>query len=295
MFTRLLHSSRLHAGLALAPIALVVLSVYVGGTLWAAGISLTKSSMLPSYRFTGFSQYAKLFADARWQLSVQNMIVFAVIFIPATLLLGYVLAALLNRGVRGESILRTIYLYPFALSFIVTGLVWRWFLNPTFGLEKIVQQLGITGFTFDWIVNPNFALTTIILATIWHSSGVVMVVILAGLRGVDDDIWKALKIDGIPSWRAHLFVILPTIGASIATAIVLMSLSVVRLYDVVVAMTGGGPGISSEVPAKFIIDHLFERQQVGLASAAATMLLLLVLVVAVPLLYLQSQNRRRAR
>jgi glucose/mannose transport system permease protein len=286
---------RLHAALTLLPVGLVVLSVYVGGSLWAAGISLTRSSMLPNFNFAGLVQYTTLFANPRWQVSLSNMGIFAITFIPLTLLLGYVMAAMINRGIRGENLLRTIYLYPFALSFIVTGLVWRWILNPTFGIQDIVRRMGFPYFTFDWIVDARFALFTIVFAAIWHTSGLVMVVVLAGLRGVDEDLWKAIKIEGIPAWRAHLSIIVPTISGSIATAVVLMSLAVIRLFDIVVAMTGGGPGIATDVPAKFIIDHLFERQQVGLASAAATVLLGLVLLVAVPLLYLQNRKARTAR
>ncbi|MDV4179249.1 sugar ABC transporter permease [Rhizobium brockwellii] len=291
MFAKSPSSSRLQAALTLVPVAFVVLSVYVGGVLWAAGISLTRSSMLPNYRFAGFTQYINLFSNARWHVSLTNMALFAVIFIPVTLFIGYSLAAMINRGVRGENALRTIYLYPFAMSFIVTGLVWRWLFDPNYGIADVARKLGFENASFDWIVNADTAIFTIIFAAVWHSSGLVMVVLLAGLRGVDDDLWKAIRIEGIPAWKAHLYIIVPSIGASITTALVLMCLTVVRLFDVVVAMTGGGPGIATDVPAKFIIDHMFERQQVGLASAAATTLLLLVLLVSVPLLYLK--NRRK--
>lgn len=291
MFATSPSNSRLQATLTLVPVAFVVLSVYVGGVLWAAGISLTRSAMLPNYKFVGFTQYINLFSNARWHVSLANMALFAVIFIPVTLFIGYSLAAMISRGVRGENALRTIYLYPFAMSFIVTGLVWRWLFDPNYGIADVARKLGFENASFDWIVNADTAIFTIIFAAVWHSSGLVMVVLLAGLRGVDDDLWKAIRIEGIPAWKAHLYIIVPSIGASITTALVLMCLTVVRLFDVVVAMTGGGPGIATDVPAKFIIDHMFERQQVGLASAAATTLLLLVLLVSVPLLYLK--NRRK--
>lgn len=295
MLFQSLRSSRLQAALTLLPVAAVILSVYVGGVVWAAGLSFTRSSMLPNYRFVGLTQYINLFSNARWQISLTNMALFAVIFIPITLLVGYSMAAMINRGIRGESLLRTIYLYPFAMSFIVTGLVWRWLLDPSFGLADVLRKMGFESVSFDWIVNENMAIFTIIIAAVWHSSGLVMVVLLAGLRGVDDDLWKAIRVEGIPVWKAHLYIVMPSIGASIATALMLMSLTVVRLFDVVVAMTGGGPGIATDVPAKFIIDHMFERQQVGLASAAATVLLLLVLLVATPLLYIKNRRKGAVR
>jgi glucose/mannose transport system permease protein len=192
-------------------------------------------------------------------------------------------------------VFRTIYLYPHALSFIVTGLVWQWFLNPTLGLQKLVRDAGFESFSFDWLVSREMAIYTIVIAGLWHSSGLIMAILLAGLRGVDDQIYKAARVDGIPIWRYYLSIVLPIIRPMVITAAVLLALAVVKVYDLVVAMTGGGPGIASEVPAKFVMDHLFQRQNVGLATACATFMLVTVIIVVAPWLYTQYGPNSQAR
>jgi glucose/mannose transport system permease protein len=139
-------------------------------------------------------------------------------------------------------------------------------------------------------VRQDAVIYTLVIAAVWHAAGLVMVIVLAGLRGIDEDIWKAARVDGLPPWRVYLSVIIPMLGASFATASVLLATSVVRLYDLSVAMTNGGPGMASEVPAKFVMDHLFERGNLGLATAAATSMLITVAAVVVPFLYWQSRR-----
>jgi len=284
--------SRFVATLALAPAFAVMLVVYIGATGWTIWISLTNSRMLPGNVFVGLRQYESLFANERWQVSVHNLIIFGSLFVLASLALGFLLAVAIDQRVRGESLLRSLYLYPFSMSFVVTGLVWQWLLNPTLGIEKLVRGLGFEAFRFDWIVQQDMAVYTLVIAAVWHASGLAMAILLAGLRGIDEDIWKAARVDGLKTWRVYVSIIAPMLGASFATAAVLLSTAVVRLYDLVVAMTNGGPGLASEVPAKFVMDHLFERQNLGLATAAATTMLITVAAVAAPFLYWQSKRQQ---
>jgi glucose/mannose transport system permease protein len=279
--------------LALAPAVMVVLVVYLGCTIWSIGISMTASRILPGGRFVGLEQYYALFSNERWQISISNLAIFGVLFVITSIVLGFALAIFLDQKIRGEDLLRSIYLYPYSMSFIVTGLVWQWMLTPGSGIEKVVRDLGFSSFRFDWIVDQTMVVYALVLAAVWQASGVVMAIALAGLRGIDAEIWKAIRIDGIPAWRAYPSIILPMMGGSIATCVVLLSISVVRLYDLVVAMTKGGPGIASEVPAKFVIDYLFTRQNIGLATAGTTVMLMTVLVVLAPYAYLQSRRTQR--
>ena len=286
-------SGKVAAALALAPTLLVVAVLFVGGTGWAGLVSLTSSKMLANWNFVGLDQYELLWRTPRWLTSIAYMLIFGVCFIASTLVAGFLLAIFLDQRVMGEGVFRTIFLYSYATSFIVVGLVWRWILNPGLGIQQVVRDLGFASFTFDWIVDPRMAIFTIVLAAVWHGAGLVMVIALAGIRSVDAEIWKALKVDGIPPWKSYLFVILPGARGSIATAAVLMMIGVVRLYDVVVAMTNGGPGSATEVPAKFIVDNLFERQNIGLATAASTSLLAMLLCVVIPWLIWQRARRGR--
>ncbi len=281
------------AALALLPTAAVVLVIFVGGAGWALLVSLTNSKMLANWNFVGLDQYVALFANPRWQISLLNMLIFGVCFISSSLVIGFLLAIFLDQRVKGESIFRTIYLYSYATSFIVVGLVWRWIFDPRMGLQDAVRDLGFETFTLGWIVDQRLAIFTIVIAAVWHGAGLVMVIALAGIRGVDAEIWKALKVDGVPAWKAYVYVILPSVRGSIITAVVLMMIGVVRLYDVVVAMTNGGPGSATEVPAKFVVDNLFERQNIGLATAASTALLAMMLAIIVPWLFWRRAQARR--
>ncbi|MGI9503599.1 MAG: carbohydrate ABC transporter permease [Geminicoccaceae bacterium] len=288
---------QLPAQIALIPAALIVIVVYLGCMVWTVGLSFTSSRMLPRLDFVGFAQYERLFSNGRFLVSIENLLIFGTLFLIGCLVLGFILAVFIDQRIRAEGVFRTIYLYPYALSFIVTGLVWQWFLNPTFGVQKIGRDLGFETFTFDWLVNRETAIYTVVIAGIWQSAGLVMAILLAGLRGVDGEIYKAGKVDGIPPWRFYLSIVLPIIRPMVVTATVLLAINVVKVYDLVVAMTRGGPGIATEVPAKFVMDHLFERQNVGLAMACATFMLITVIVVLTPWLYAQygpgSEARRR--
>ena len=286
--------ARIPGALALLPTAIVVLVVYVGCMIWTVRLSFSSSRLLPVLDWVGLQQYQRLFANDRFLISVQNITIFGVLFIGGCLVIGFLLAVFIDQRVRAEGVFRTIYLYPHAMSFVVTGLAWQWFLNPGLGLQKLVRDMGFETFTFDWLVNQQMAIYTIVLAGLWQSSGLVMAILLAGLRGVDADLWKAARVDGIPAWRFYLSVVVPLLGPMIITSTVLLATSVVKLYDLVVAMTLGGPGIATEVPAKFVMDHLFERNNIGLATAAATVMLITVIAILAPWLYAQY-GRKGAR
>lgn len=277
---------------AMLPMLATVLFAYLGTVFWSVRVSVSSSRTLPSSDFVGLAQYTRLFASERWLLSLENVVVFGVIFIAACLVLGFLLAVFIDQKVAGEGVLRTVFLYPYAMSFVATGLIWQWVLNPELGIQSTVRGLGFETFTFDWIATQDKAMYAIALAAVWQAAGLVMALMLAGLRGIDDSLWKAARIDGIPTWRVYVSIVLPMLGPSIGTAVVLLSVSVVKVYDVVVAMTQGGPGLASEVPGKFIMDNLFGRANIGLASAASTVLLLTVLALLAPWMYARARAAR---
>jgi glucose/mannose transport system permease protein len=279
--------------LALLPLAAVVLGGYLGTMLWTLRISLSSSRTFPTYDYVGLAQYLRLFDNERWLLSLQNIAVYGLLFVALSILLGFLLAAFIDQKVRAESALRTVYLYPYAMSFIATGLVWQWLLNPGVGIEHAMRDFGFADFRFDWIADQDMVIYTVVLATVWQSAGLVMAIILAGLRGIDSEIWKAARLDGIPVWRVYVSIVVPMLAPTLATVFVLLFTAVVKLFDSVVAMTQGGPGTASEVPAKFVMDHLFGRANIALASAASISMLVTVLALAAPVLYLRARRRGR--
>lgn len=268
---------------ALGPLLLTVLLAYGGSVLWTLRVSFSSSRTLPVDDFVGLAQYERLLSNTRWMESLQHLAVYGALFMAACLALGTLLAVAIDQRVRAEDLLRSIFLYPYALSFVATGLVWQWLLQPDGAVAAAVRALGGEG--FDWLIDPERVIYTLVIATTWQAAGLVMAVMLAGLRGVDPQLWQAARLDGIPRWRVLLQIVLPTLGPSLATATVLLFTGVVKLFDAVVAMTQGGPGNASDVPARFIMDHLFGRANIGLASAGAVLMLLSVLALVAPLLY----------
>ncbi|MFY0991511.1 carbohydrate ABC transporter permease [Halomonas sp. C05BenzN] len=278
--------------LVLAPSVAVSLFFVYGFMLWTFILSLTSSRMLPSYDFVGLAQYARLMANDRWWVASTNLVVFGGLFVAICLVLGACLAILLDQRIRHEGALRTLYLYPMALSFIVTGVVWKWLLNPGLGLQAMVRSWGFESFTFDWLVNPDMAVYTLVIAAVWQASGFVMALFLAGLRGIDDSIIKAAQLDGASLPRIYLRVILPCLRPVVFSAVMILSHIAIKSFDLVVALTGGGPGYASDLPATFMYAHAFTRAQIGLGSASAMLMLGGVLAILIPYLYSELRSRQ---
>ena len=277
--------------IVISPSFAVILWFVYGFVLWTFYISLTKSKMLPRYDFWGIDQHFRLWSNPRWFIAVENLLIFTVLFVGICILIGILLSILLDQKIRAEGFLRTIYLYPMALSFIVTGTAWKWMLNPSMGIEKLFTDWGFTDFTFDWLVSRDMSIYTIVIAAVWQSSGFVMALFLAGLRSIDDEIVKAAKIDGASLYSIYFTIILPMMRPVFMSSIVILLHISIKSYDLVIALTAGGPGISSDMPAVFMTQMAFHRSEIGLASASAVMMFLTVLAVVVP--YLYSELRRQ--
>jgi len=282
----------LTAKIASIPMILVASVIFVGGTAWTVLYSFTNSRLLPKLSFVGLDQYYRLWSAPRWLISIENLVTYGVLSLIFSLLIGFVLAALLDQKIRFENTFRTIYLYPFALSFIVTGVIWQWILNPDFGIQHVVRGFGWESFTFNPLYTKEIVIYGILFAGLWQGTGLVMCLMLAGLRGIDQEIWKAARIDGIPMWKTYLFIVIPMMRPVFITTLVIIASGIVRVYDLVVAQTSGGPALASEVPAKYVYDYMFAAQNLGQGFAASTMMLLTVAIVIVPWAYLEFGRRR---
>ena len=278
--------------IVLAPTTIVMIVCMYGFIAWTGLLSLTKSRMMPQWEFVGLDQYVRLFNNPRWDVAVDNLFIFLILFIFIALVLGLLLAIFLDQKIRNEGVIRTIYLYPMAISFIVTGTAWKWILNPGLGIEKLVRDLGFVGFEFRWLVESDMAIYTIVIAAVWQSSGFVMALFLAGLRGVDENLTKAAKIDGASTIRLYWHVILPLMRPVFFTAIVILTHIAIKSFDLVQALTGGGPGYSSDLPANFMYTFSFNRAQIGMGAASAMIMLFGVLAVLIPYLYSELREKK---
>jgi glucose/mannose transport system permease protein len=299
------------------PMMLIALGVFVLGTIWTVLFSFTNIKILPLFTpgqwwdgFVGLANYKRLFTTSRWMDcpgltkafqsgwefkcagALPNMVTYAVLSIAISVSLGFLMAVMMDQKIRSEGVFRTIFLYPFALSFVVTGHVWAWIMSPEYGLQHSIRALGWESFSFDWIANRDMVMYAIIIAGIWQGTGFVMALMLAGLRGIDEDIWKAAKVDGIPAWRTYIQIVLPMMKPVLVTTFVIVTSGAVRIYDLVVATTDGGPGISSDVPTRYIYQNF--SANLGQSLAASTVLLVTMAVVLIPWIRIEFGKKSQA-
>lgn len=293
---------------------LIVLGVFVGGTVWTVLFSFTNIKILPLFTpaqwvngYVGLANYERLFNTDRWMNcpmitqigtaawkfkcsgSLPNVVTYAVLAISISMSLGFLLAVMMDQKIRLEGVFRTVYLYPFALSFIVTGHVWAWIMSPEYGMQAAMRQLGWESFSFGWIADRQMVMYAIVIAGIWQGTGFVMALMLAGLRGIDEDIWKAARVDGIPAWRTYLQIILPMMKPVLVTTFVIVASGAVRIYDLVVALTDGGPGISSDVPSRYIYQNF--SANLGQSLSASTVMLVAMALVLIPWIRIEFSKK----
>ena len=288
-------SDNLLPKLVLAPAFVLGLAFIYGFMVWNGLLSVTASRMLPNYELVGLAQYERLWAMDRWWVALKNLAIFGVLYVGLSMALGIFLAILLDQKVRGEGFIRTVYLYPMALSFVVTGTAWKWILNPSEGLQKMVRELGWTSFTFDWLIQSDMAIYCVVIAGVWQSAGFAMALFLAGLRGVDDSIIKAAQIDGASLPRIYLRIVLPALRPVFFSTLMVLAHLSIKSFDLVMALTSGGPGYATDVPATFMFAMSFTRGQIGLGAASATIMLATVAAIVVPYLYSELRSKPHDR
>jgi glucose/mannose transport system permease protein len=286
--------TRLAPLVALTPALLITAVAFIGAIVWTVYLSFTDSRIFPKYAIASSwsRQYERLLYDKAWAVALENVLTLSAGGVLA-IALGFVMAAMVEREARRESYFRTLLLYPLALSFIVTGIVWRWMFNPDLGAERLLRQLGFADATFNWLADPRTAMYGIILASIWHSLGFYTALMLAGLKSIDKELWHVARIDGVGVWRLYLEVIVPMLRWTFLTCGILLSLGVVKAYDIVVAMTNGGPGTATWTPAYFVLNAYATRGNVGYASAAAVVMLGITAIVFLPLLLTTTWQLKR--
>ena len=279
--------------IVISPGVILVLAGVYGFIAFTAAISLTDSKILPSFNYVGFRNYENLFKLKAFEIALENLAIFSILYIVICGALGLLLAILIDQKIRAESAFRSIYLYPMALSFIVTGTAWKWVLDPGIGLESVMHQLGWLSFRFDWIKNRDYALYTIVIAAVWQTVGFSMALFLAGLRGIDSEMLKAARVDGANQFQVYRRIIIPQLGYTFVSVMVILVFNAIRTYDLIVVMTSGGPGRATWLPSFFMYQYTFTRNQMGIGAASAIVMLGLILIFVIPYFWweLKSQGK----
>ncbi len=277
--------------LVLSPSIAAMLVFVYGFIIYSVFLSFTASKMLPNTTLVGFDNYARLWGLSHWMTAITNLAIFASLYIIICTAIGLMLAIFLDQKIRGEGLLRPIFLYPMALSFIVTGTAWKWILDPGIGLEHTMHLWGWDGFSFTWIKDSNMAIYTVVIAAVWQTSGFVMAMFLAGLRGIDNEILKAAQIDGASNWQLYRRIVIPLLRPAFLSAFVILSHLAIKSYDLVIALTGGGPGRATELPATFMYSYTFTRNSMGIGAASAVIMLMTIAAIMIPYLYAELKER----
>ena len=278
--------------LVLSPsFAIVIVFVY-GFIAFTFVLSFTDSRLLPSFGWVGWQNYERLFGLRAWGIAVRNLVIFGSLYIVISCVIGLMLAILLDQKIRAEGFIRTIYLYPMALSFIVTGTAWKWFLDPGIGLQAVVRSWGWESFRFEWIKDSDMAIYTIVIAAVWQSSGFVMAMFLAGLRGIDNEVMKAAQIDGASTFALYRRIVIPQLRPAFMSAFVVLAHMAIKSYDLVIALTGGGPGTATELPATFMYSYTFTRSQMGIGAASAVIMLMSIAAIMVPFIWSELREKK---
>jgi glucose/mannose transport system permease protein len=288
------HWERVLPHLVIWPPLLVSCAYVLLFSAWTTWVSFTRSTLMPEYSWVGFRNYTAMLATRNWHIAYTNLFIYSACFVVFTMAVGLLLAVLIDQRIRAENVFRTIFLYPIALSFVVTGTVWSWLLNPSLGIQKMMHDIGWTNFRFEWLIDRDMAIYTIVIAGVWHASGFSMALFLAGLRSVDADLLKAAQIDGAGPWRTYRKVVFPTIGPIFIAVLVMLLQFAIKTYDLVVALTAGGPGLASTLPTVVVYDFMFQRGELAKGSAAAVMLLASLTVVLLPYAAYRLWQQRKA-
>ena len=276
--------------LLITPSALLVLVCVYGYIMFTVYLSFTTSTMMPSYELAGSTSYERLLGLENWRVSVVNLATFSVLYIVVAGALGLALAILIDQKIRAENVFRSIFLYPMALSLIVTGTAWKWLLDPGVGLEHTLHSLGWETFAFGWIKNSELAIYCVVIAAVWQTTGFVMAMFLAGLRGVDPEQINAARVDGAQTWQIYVRIIIPQLGPVFVSAFVILAHMAIKSYDLVVALTNGGPGRSTWLPSVFMYQYTFTRNEMAVGAASSVLMLIAIGLIVLP--YLLSEMRK---
>jgi len=283
--------------IALVTPSILAMFVFIYGFIgFTAYSSLSNwNSMKPDFTFVGLKNYFRLFESQRFIIDMRNTFTFTILFLIVTIVLGFLLAVLLDQSIKGESIFRNIFLFPMALSYIVTGVVWRWLLSPgtaitgPSGVNILFDKLGLGFLKSGWDTDPDIGIKAVVIAATWQMGGYIMALYLAGMRAIPDELREAARVDGATAVQVYRYIIIPLLSPITLSAVIILGHISLKIFDLIVSMTGPGTGFITDVPALFMFDTTFRGNRYAQGSAIAMVLLLLVAVLVVP--YLISSYR----
>ena len=290
---------RLRGDMALAVLVLspsiIAVALFIYSFIgWTFYISLVNwNDILPDYTFVGLRNWLRLFGDERFQIDLRNLVFYAVPFMAQCILLGFLLAALLDQRIKGEALFRTIFIFPFAVSGIVTGVAWRWLMQPESGINLLFDAVGLGLLKSQWYANPDYGIFAVTIAAAWQMTGYIMALYLAGLRGISLEVREAATIDGCGTFALYRYVIIPLLSPVTLSAIILTGMGAIRVFDLVSAMGGSGAAYATDTLAFYMFQMTFQANRFSLGAALAAFMIIVSAFLVVP--YLLSLRREVER
>jgi glucose/mannose transport system permease protein len=260
--------------------------IFIG---WSVRVSLSAwKGLNPDYTWVALRNYIALFSDARFLVDVRNTLIFTGVFVVGSITLGLILAVMLDQGLRGEGFFRNLFLFPMAISYIVTGVVWRWLMNPAegnrlSGLNLLFSYLHLDFLISKWYTTETIGIAAIALAAIWQMSGYTMAIYLAGLRAIPDELREAARIDGASEFQIYRYIILPLITPVTFSALIILGHMSLKVFDLIIAMAG--KQLPLDVPAIYMWQTTFDGLFYGRGAAISIILLISVAVLIIPYIY----------
>ena len=262
---------------------------FIGWTFWISAVNW--NDVVPDYTFVGLKNWLSMLANSRFQIDLRNLLMYAAGFMAQCIIFGFVLAAILDERIKGEAVFRTIFIFPFAVSAIVTGVAWRWVMRPDSGLNLLLDGAGMGAFRQLWYGHPTFGILFITIAASWQFIGYIMALYLAGLRGISQEVREAALMDGCNTLTLYRHIIIPMLSGITFTAIVLTGMGSIRAFDIVAAMSGSGQAFSTDTLAFHMFEQTFLANRYSLSAVIGAVMILISTVLVIPYLISTSKER----
>jgi glucose/mannose transport system permease protein len=272
-----LQGDRLISLLVITPSIIAVAIFIYGFIIWTFRLSVTNwNGWTPDYSWVGLDNWKAIFSDERFFIDLRNLFQYAVVFMGLCIGMGLIMAVLLNQKIKGEAVFRTIFIFPFAVSGIVTGVAWKWLMYPSAGLNMLFNAIGLTSLgNFKWYADANYGTYSIAIAAAWQMTGYIMALYLAALRGINNELIEAAQIDGCSTMGIYRYVILPLLAPVTFTAIVLTGMGSIRVFDLVSAVSGSGAAYGTDTMAFYMFQLTFQKSSFALGGTIAAFMIIL--------------------
>jgi glucose/mannose transport system permease protein len=261
---------------------------FIAWTFWISAVNWNDA--VPNNDFVGLKNWLAMFAAERFQIDIRNLVLYAAGFMAQCIVIGFVLAAILDQNIKGESIFRTIYIFPFAVSAIVTGVAWRWVMRPDAGLNLLLDAVGLGALKSLWYSHPTLGILFITIASSWQFIGYIMALYLAGLRGISTEVREAAMLDGCNTFNLYRFVIIPMLSGITFTAMVLTGMGAIRAFDIVAAMSGSGQAYSTDTLAFHMFEQTFLADRYSLSAVIGSVMIIISSLLVIPYLISTSKE-----